>query len=67
MAEHESARGEHYRQRMKTRVARLGWSAASEHDGLARVAPVAARELLVAARGGADDENICQIMFFGIF
>ena len=67
MAEHESARGEHYRQRTKTRVARLGWPAASEHNGPTRVDLAAARGMRVAARGSADDENICRIMFLGIF
>ena len=50
MVEHELARGEHYRQQMKTRVARLGWPAASEHNGPARGMRVAARGRVLAVR-----------------
>ena len=62
MVAHESARGGHYRPRMKTRVAQLGWLAASEQDGPAH-RPLEAMHSGVVVFGGAEDEKSCRIMF----
>ena len=59
MAEHESTRGEHYKQWMKMRVTQLGWPTTYEHDGLMHETPMAARGGAWVGFGGTDDENIC--------
>ena len=60
MATHESTCGGHYRPQMKTMVAQLGRSAASEQDGPAHGWHV--DDFL-----WRDDDKICGIMFLDVF